>query len=177
MGLSTPNVECTDNVCKVIPSSPSSIKAEVVDLENKILKEWKAAGNAEGPSATTVVPAVESAVDVSVAAEELVEPAAVAAVVAPGSDSSPSEQPPTAATAESDEPSDLASKVTELKKMGFAAPDAQSALKRSGYDVSEAAALLEGEEEEKEEILAKVSEIGEEYSGETISIENSFGLY
>lgn len=161
----TPVVECTDNVCKVVPSS-SSIKAEVVNLESKILKEWKAAGNTEHSSAaehstSAAVEPVVTAVEVSTPLAEVSEQTAEPAAAPVSEQSEPLES---AAAKPSDEPSDLESKVTELKKMGFAAADAKSALKRSKYEVSDAAALLEAEEEEKEEVQAKVSEIGEEQS-------------
>jgi hypothetical protein len=52
-------------------------------------------------------------------------------------------------------------KVSELVKMGFDAGDATIALKKANYEVSAAASILEAEEEEKEDVLKKVAEIGE----------------
>ena len=166
LSLSNPpaGVECTDDVCKIVtPTTSSSIKAEVVNLESKILKEWKAAGNVElssDSSATLVTPTVESST------VETIPP------ITTEDNASVPINTDTAVTTEAEseanlEPSDLESKVNELKKMGFSPADAKTALKQTGYEVSEAAAMLELEEEEKEIILQKVAEIGEEHSYHT----------
>jgi hypothetical protein len=111
LGLSNPpaGVECIDNVCKIVPTS-DTIKAEVIDLESKILKEWKAAGTAE-PSTDISPASVPSSTDVNdqtsdVVAETLLE----------------------SAETES-EPTESEVKVSELVKMGFDAGDATIALR------------------------------------------------
>lgn len=138
-GLVNPSstVECTDNVCKVVPTS-SSIKTEIIDLENKILKEWKAAA---GP--------VEPTTNTTAAVEE--------AVITPSEPvSAPSEPVPVVAEA-----SDVDEKVSELEKMGFSSEAAKLALKKADYEVSSAAAILEADEEENEEMRKKAAEVGE----------------
>lgn len=134
-GLVNPSstVECTDNVCKVVPSS-SSIKTEIIDLENKILKEWKAAAGPAEPTTNTSTSVVDEII-------------------------TPSEPEPVIV-----ETSDVDQKVSELEKMGFSPEDAKLALKKADFEVSAAAAILEADEEENEEIRKKVAEIGEEIS-------------
>jgi hypothetical protein len=143
LGLSNPpaGVECVDNVCKIVPTS-DTIKAEVIDLESKILKEWKAAGTAE--------PSTDSST-ASVASSTVVDDQTNAAVAEPSSESAETES----------EPTESEVKVSELVKMGFDAGDAKVALKKANYEVSAAASILEADEEEKEDILKKVTEIGE----------------
>jgi hypothetical protein len=143
LGLSNPpaGVECVDNVCKIVPTS-DTIKAEVIDLESKILKEWKAAGTAE--------PSTDSSTS-SVASSTVVDDQTNAAVAEPSSESAETES----------EPTESEVKVSELVKMGFDAGDAKVALKKANYEVSAAASILEADEEEKEDILKKVTEIGE----------------
>jgi hypothetical protein len=143
LGLSNPpaGVECVDNVCKIVPTS-DTIKAEVIDLESKILKEWKAAGTAE--------PSTDSST-ASVASSTVVDDQTSAAVAEPSSESAETES----------EPTESEVKVSELVKMGFDAGDAKIALKKANYEVSAAASILEADEEEKEDILKKVTEIGE----------------
>jgi hypothetical protein len=142
LGLSNPpaGVECVDNVCKIVPTS-DTIKAEVIDLESKILKEWKAAGTAE--------PSTDSST-ASVASSTVVDDQTNAAVAEPSSESAETES----------EPTESEVKVSELVKMGFDAGDAKVALKKANYEVSAAASILEADEEEKEDILKKVTEIG-----------------
>lgn len=132
-GLVNPSstVECTDNVCKVVPSS-SSIKTEIIDLENKILKEWKAAAGPAEPTTNTSTTVVDEII-------------------------TPSEPEPVLS-----DTSDVDQKVSELEKMGFSSEDAKLALKKADFEVSAAAAILEADEEENEEIRKKVAEIGEE---------------
>jgi hypothetical protein len=143
LGLSNPpaGVECVDNVCKIVPTS-DTIKAEVIDLESKILKEWKAAGTAE--------PSTDSST-ASVASSTVVDDQTEAAVAEPTSESAETES----------EPTESEVKVSELVKMGFDAEDAKIALKKANYEVSAAASILEADEEEKEDILKKVTELGE----------------
>lgn len=143
LGLSIPpaGVECVDNVCKIAPTS-DTIKAEVIDLESKILKEWKAAGSAE-PSADSSA--------ASVISSPIVDDQNSDVTSEPLSESAKSELEPT----ESDV------KVNELVKMGFDAGDAKIALKKADYEVSAAASILEADEEEKEDVLKKVTELGE----------------
>ena len=176
LSLSNPpaGVECSDGVCSIVPSaSVDSTKADVIDLEDKVLKEWKAAGPAEPSSdkSSMIVPSA-SAIEAmhipesrkqstvtgeaaTVFNEQSVE------IVAPPTPVSVGDAP--VGAPEEVEPSDLESKISELKKMGFAAADAKTALKLTGYDVSEAAATLELEEEEKEIIREKALEIGKGY--------------
>ena len=167
LGLSNPpaGVECVDDVCKLPTPSTNSFKAEVVNLESKILKEWKAAGQTEhsSDSSEVLTPAVESAVESSAVEASLVDTVDAAApkdTTVPIAVSGDSENTVT----ENTEPADLDTKINELKKMGFSAVDAKIALKQTNYEVSEAAAMLELEEEEKEIIREKVAEIGEEHS-------------
>ena len=148
MGLSNPpaGVECTDNVCKVVPS-PENIKSEVLDLETKIMKEWKAAGSTEIDSTSPV--AVTAVTDI---AEEDTKSKAVVL------DASPVQLP--ASEAEQTDVADIDLKVSELKKMGYSAEDAKLALKKSNNEVSGAAAILEADEEENEDVLQKAKELG-----------------
>lgn len=148
MGLSNPpaGVECVDNVCKIV--SPSdSIKAEVVDLESKIMKEWKAAGSTEIDSASPpIATAVTDIVEENIKPEVIVTAATVEEVKAP--------------EAEQIDVADIEAKVDELKKMGYSSDDAKLALKKSNNDVGAAAAILEADEEENEDVLKKASELG-----------------
>lgn len=176
LSLSNPpaGVECSDGVCSIAPSvSADNIKAEVIDLENKVLEEWKAAGPAE-PSSDKSSAIMPSAAVIEASIADTEEPLNAVESSIPASDGEsvgmvlPSTSEKTGDEAvvstEDVEPLDLESKISELKKMGFAATDAKVALKKSAYDVTEAAAMLELEEEEKEIIREKTLEIGEEYS-------------
>lgn len=143
LGLSNPpaGVECVDNVCKIVPTS-DTIKAEVIDLESKILKEWKAAGTAEPSNDSSITSDPSSPVVDEQTSDVATEPL---------SESAESEA----------EPTESEVKVSELVKMGFDAGDAKIALKKANYEVSAAASILEADEEEKEDVLKKVTELGE----------------
>lgn len=142
-GLSNPpaGVECVDNVCKIVPTS-DTIKAEVIDLESKILKEWKAAGTAEPTTESSTASIPSSSVVVDQTNDAAIEPLLETA----GSES---------------EATESEVKVSELVKMGFDAGDAKIALKKGNNEVSAAASILEADEEEKEDVLKKVTELGE----------------
>ena len=176
LSLSNPpvGVECSDGVCSIAPSaSTDGSKAEVIDLENKVLEEWKAAGPAE-PSSDKFSAIVPSAAVIEESIADIEGSLNVVGSFTPASDgqSVGTELPLASETtgdvavvsSEEAEPLDLESKISELKKMGFAATDAKIALKKSAYDVTESAAMLELEEEEKEIIREKTLEIGKEYS-------------
>ena len=175
LSLSNPpvGVECSDGVCSIAPSaSADSSKAEVIDLENKVLEEWKAAGPAE-PSSDKSSAIVPSAVIEESIADIKGSLNVVGSFTSASDGQSVGMELPLASETTGDvavvsseevEPLDLESKISELKKMGFAATDAKIALKKSAYDVTESAAMLELEEEEKEIIREKTLEIGKKYS-------------
>ena len=147
-GLINPpaGVECADNVCKIVTPS-DSIKAEVVDLESKIMKEWKAAGSTEIDSASPVV-----ATAVADKVEENIKPEVVAKPISPAEVEAPE--------AEQVDVADIEAKVDELKKMGYSSEDAKLALKKSNNEVGAAAAILEADEEENEDVFQKATELG-----------------
>jgi hypothetical protein len=136
LSLSTPpaGIECTDNVCK--PTSTSGIKAEVVNLEDKILNEWKAAGT------ETSNPNLSDSSTSSTAIASDPNSPSNSPLNSPNSASSVQPEPNvdvpitnSNSTSTPEEPAGLESQVSELEKMGFATTDCKIALKKTGYNI------------------------------------------
>lgn len=168
--------DCKDGVCSLPPTSTSTpatqaaspqstvseSKSKLLDLESKIMKDWKPAkANSwprDQPPTTTLNVDQSPPVTESSGAVEVESPQSISAseaIVTPSAATMPTT--PAAEIVQHDQ--DLAANILEMKKLGYDEVDARRSLLVNHNDLNAAVELLAEEEDLKEALKAQIDEI------------------
>ena len=145
-------------ISSTVPAAPAPAAAAATTTATAASAEPQAAPVAAHTDAAVAAaaPAPPPAAPAATATATATAPVAAAAVAPAAPAPAPAPAAPAPAV---EDPADMADKVGELQKMGWKDGEARAALRAGGFDVGTAAGLLEADEDERKETLAKAAEV------------------